>query len=152
MKKPSTDVAYYSGRAAIVTLHGEHDLALKPELVRALATASFQRNVLVDFSPCTFADSSVLSALLQAAPPLQRRGGLLQLVIPAQRPGIRRVFELMGLQRHLPIHPTLEAAIDYIDSERSATVQKTPSGMRLGVLAVLSLEASADYEPPLPRA
>jgi anti-anti-sigma factor len=149
---PSIDVASYSDLAGIVTLHGEHDLALKSELVRALEAASIQRNVLVDFSHCTFAASSVVSALLHAAPHLQRRGGLLQLVIPAHRAAIRRVFELMGLQRDLPIHSTLAEAIDYIDSERSASVRKTPSGMRLGVIAVLSLEASADREPPLPKA
>ncbi|MEY2518065.1 MAG: hypothetical protein QOJ89_5429, partial [bacterium] len=52
----------------------------------------------------------------------------------------------------IPIHGTLAAAVDAIGSERSTTVQTTPTGMRIGVIAVLSLEPSGDYEPPLPTA
>ena len=100
---------------SIVTLHGEHDLNSKPELVRALEAAS-QRNVLVDMSRCTFVDSAVVSVVLRVSRKLQERDGVLELVIPSEARPIRRVFELMGLESLVPMRETLTAGIASVES------------------------------------
>ena len=138
----SVEVEIRSRDAAIVTLRGEQDLSAKPEVANALTLASQSRNVLVDLSACTFIDSSVISALLRASNALHRQGGLLELVIPAgTHRAIRNVFELMGLQRVLPIHETTAQAIDDLDAPRPAT---TRSGMRLRALSEIIDVTQAD--------
>lgn len=129
---------------AIVTLRGEQDLQTKAEVVRALDLASITPNVLVDLAGCTFIDSSVISTLLRASNDLHRRGGLLELVIPSEtHRAIRAVFELMGLQRVLPIHETAEQAIAHLDAPRP---EATGSGMRLRALSESIDIAQADVE------
>jgi anti-sigma B factor antagonist len=138
------EVEIHSANAAIVTLRGEHDLGSKPAVTKALATASGCRNVLVDLSECTFIDSSVISALLQASNRLTKRHGLLELVIPSgAHQAVRSVFELMGLQRLLPIHETRAAAIEYLDAPPPAT---TETSMRLRALSEIIENAQGDVE------
>jgi anti-anti-sigma factor len=147
MTTPSIDVAVHSELAAIVTLHGEYDLALKPELVRALERARLQRNVVVDFTHCAFADMSVVSALLQAAAHVQSCGGQLEVVVPPQRTAVHRVFEVLGLQQRLPMHATLSAAVREVHAVRPATDPTKGPGMRLRVIAVLAVDTwAADGE------
>ena len=94
---------------AVVTLSGEHDLAGKPRLTDALATANARLNVLVDLSPCTFIDSSVIGALFSARSQLAARGGRLELVIPQEATAVRRVAELTMLSSLLTIHEAHDA-------------------------------------------
>jgi len=99
-----------SNHAAIVSLHGEHD---------------------VDLSACTFIDSSVISVLLRAANDLHTRGGRLSLVIsPGGHRAVRTVFDLMNLDRVMPAHETQAAALRALDS----TTGPLPA-TRLGVLS-----------------
>ena len=99
---------------AFVALHGEHDLSSKQCLADALATASAKRDVLVDFSDCTFMDSSVIAALFRAGQKVNERGGRLELVIPESATTIVRVADVTLLAAILPIHESREAAIDRI--------------------------------------
>lgn len=145
-KVPADDieVEFHSATAAIVTLRGEHDLSSKLEVARALATASGCRDVLVDLSECTFIDSSVISALLQASNRLHANGGLLELVIPGgAHQAILRVFELMSLERLLPIHETRAAAISCVHGARIAPRAR---GMRLRALSELIDNSLIDVE------
>lgn len=120
-----------SNHAAIVSLHGEHDLASVEELKAALATAGRRRDVIVDLSACTFIDSSVISVLLRAANDLHTRGGRLSLVIsPGGHRAVRTVFDLMNLDRVMPAHETQAAALRALDS----TTGPLPA-TRLGVLS-----------------
>lgn len=141
----SIEVEVRSSHAGIVTLRGEQDLHSKPEVRKALAAASTSGNVLVDLSECTFIDSSVISELLRTSNNLHKQGGLLELVIPSgAHQAIRNVFELMGLQRVLPIHETRAEAIDHLDAPRPAT---TGTGMRLRALSeLISLEETQEAE------
>jgi anti-anti-sigma factor len=97
-------------RTAIVKLRGEHDLSTRPRISEALADASKQATVLVDLSECTFADSSVVAALVVAHDELRERGGRLEVVIPADARAIRRLAELARLADILPIHETRSTA------------------------------------------
>lgn len=97
-------------RTAIVKLRGEHDLGSRSRITEMLAGASDQATVLVDLSECTFADSSVVAALVVARDELRRRGGRLAVVIPPEARAMRRVAELARLADILPIHETRSAA------------------------------------------
>ena len=70
---------------AIVKLRGELDLSSRARLTQVLAGASAQATVLVDLSECTFADSSVVAALVTASAELRERGGRLEVVIRRRR-------------------------------------------------------------------
>ena len=107
----SIEFEVHSANAAIVTLRGEHDLNSKPEVAKALSAASAYDNVVVDLSECSFLDSSVISTLLQTSNRLNERDGLLRLVIAGDgHAGVRRLFEVMDLERVLPIHSSREVA------------------------------------------
>ena len=105
---PSVAVTTHNAQTALVTLVGEHDLSTKPSLLVALARASEQPNVIVDLSPCTFVDSSVLSALVA----LHGIGiSRVSLVVPETQRIVRRTFELAGMAEFFPVRDSLEQAL-----------------------------------------
>jgi anti-anti-sigma factor len=110
------EVEIHSDSASILTLRGERDLASKPALTSALVAACFRPNVVIDLSECMFIDSSVISALLGAVKRRHQSDGRLELVIPPGARAIRRVLEVMSVERILPIHETCAAAIDCVGS------------------------------------
>ena len=128
----SIEVVAHSPAAAIVTLHGEHDLASRPRLARALQTAANRPDVLVDLSHCTFIDSAVIAALVLAWRKQHERDGMLELVIPPDRGKIRRVLELMSLERILPLHETRGPGIASLEAEeqRRREYRAAPAGRR----------------------
>jgi anti-anti-sigma regulatory factor len=67
--------------AAVVVLHGEHDLTTS-EGVR-VALAPLRGSVLVDLSPCTFIDSTIISILVEQSHRLVRDGSRLDLRVSA---------------------------------------------------------------------
>ena len=106
--KPSVEFVRYTERIALVILVGEHDLTTKDALLDALARASDQPCVVVDLTRCTFADSSVVSALVA----LDSTGlSFVRLVVPETQPAVRRTFELVGIAEFVPVHDSLEEAL-----------------------------------------
>jgi anti-anti-sigma factor len=97
--------------AAVVSLHGEHDLESQARVATALAAAGTSRTVFADLSACTFADSSVITALLRAARAMEDRGGTLELVVAPEARTIRRTLEIMGLVGILTVHDSLAETI-----------------------------------------
>lgn len=97
-------------RAAVVSAAGEVD-AGSVELLRKelneLADAD-RVNVILDLSGVTFLDSSGLGALVASHRRLRSLGGVLGLV--CRNDIVLRVFRLTGLDRVMPIFPTLEDA------------------------------------------
>lgn len=69
------------GRVAQVALEGEHDVSSAHELSRALLACCLEpvEVVVVDVALCTFADSTVLGALVSAYKRMTARGGALVL-------------------------------------------------------------------------
>jgi anti-anti-sigma factor len=86
--------------AAVVVLHGEHDLATS-EGVR-VALAPLLGRVLVDLSPCTFIDSTIISVLVQKAHLLARHGYRLDLRV-ARDSAVAQTVELVHLGDILPV-------------------------------------------------
>jgi anti-anti-sigma factor len=133
-----------SGAATVVTLHGEHDLNTATEIRDALGVASTYGDVIIDLAACTFVDSTIISILLQTANDLHTRGGLLKLVIPpGSAPNAQRVFEMLGVQRVLPIHQSRSAAQEHLHVPKTAS---TATGMRLRVLSEAIDEFQAGIE------
>ena len=63
--------------------------------------------VVIDLSAVEFIDSTALGVLIEARSKLGRGG----LVLAAPQLGTRRTLEVSGLDRHLPVHDTVEAAL-----------------------------------------
>jgi anti-anti-sigma factor len=88
--------------AAVVSLHGEHDMATAPEIVKAIS--SIAGNVLVDLSTCDFVDSSMVSALLTGSQDLEREGHRLELLVPGDNAVVLHTLDLIGLREVIVIH------------------------------------------------
>ncbi|MFD7663771.1 STAS domain-containing protein [Streptomyces sp. NPDC059788] len=105
-----------AGDALLVTVTGPLDIDTVPPLDEALREAgaardgtgpgdSAARPVVVDLSGVDFADSTTVNVLLQQHAAL---GARLRLAAPS--PGLRRLFELTGLDGVLPLYATVGEA------------------------------------------
>lgn len=94
--------------AAVIHVVGELDLstvdAFDAELERSFAAG----RVVVVLSECTFIDSSALQSLVRALRAVRDKGGEIALVAPSQP--ARRVLEVAGLDRLMPVFETLDGA------------------------------------------
>ncbi|MFL5908378.1 MAG: STAS domain-containing protein [Solirubrobacterales bacterium] len=96
---------------AVVIISGEHDLSTAPNLRRRLdALLEEGAPVIVDLSPATFIDSSILGAILDG----RRRAAEADLgfaVLHADgADAVNRVLEVTGLRAELPVHARREEA------------------------------------------
>jgi len=94
----------------IVAVGGEIDIATAGQLrdqLYALATGS--RPLIADLDQATFIDAAGLGALVGASRRAAQHGARLQVV--CARPQIRRLFELTGLDSHIPLTSTLTEAL-----------------------------------------
>ena len=78
---------------------------------RAIEEAAANSNVLVDLSPCTFIDSTVITILIRTAESVRAGGEQLVLVIPPAQRAIARVAEMTGLGQLVPLYDSREAAL-----------------------------------------
>jgi anti-sigma B factor antagonist len=95
--------------AVVVT--GAVDVCSAPELKEQLLALVHRdgRDVVVDFSACTFVDSAIVAALVSALHELANNGRRLLAVCPAGP--VRRVFSLTGFDRAVTLFGTrFEAA------------------------------------------
>lgn len=96
------------GYAAIVSLHGEHDLSTCSELRSTLAP--LDGNVLLDLSTCEFIDSSVIGVVAAKSRDLAGQGHRLELVVPAANRVVTRVVNVVGLRTLMTVHEQLASA------------------------------------------
>jgi anti-anti-sigma factor len=102
---PAVEVEIHAQvETAIVTLRGEHDVHTQPSVSEALARATEHARVLVDLSECTFADSWLINALVNANTTIKHRHGRFEVVIPADARAARRIAELARLDGIVPVH------------------------------------------------
>jgi anti-anti-sigma regulatory factor len=114
----TVEVEFLSPETAIVALTGEHDLDIRERVRAALATARAARNIVVDFSACTFADTFVITTVLRAWRDQQDAHGELAIAVPPEADGIRRGLELMGVDGFLQLHENRAAAIASLPPRR----------------------------------
>jgi anti-sigma B factor antagonist len=95
----------------VVNVYGEFDVATSPdlrELLTRLVRDGADRLVL-DLDGVDFLDSTGLGTILGALRRVRTNGGDLRIV--STQAGIARLFEITGLDKALPLLPTLDAAV-----------------------------------------
>src|SRR5262245_32904709 len=106
-----------SDRVFVVSLAGEVDLYVAPELKQQLLDAIERgaTHVIVDLTQTTFIDSTTLGVLIGVVRRLRANNG--QVSVVCTDPNVAKTFELTGLDRVFPIYPTREQAIAHVDDE-----------------------------------
>jgi anti-sigma B factor antagonist len=98
---------------AVLTISGEHDLSTAPNLRRRL-DGLLEEGVatVIDLSPATFIDSSILGVILDG----RRRAEEAKLGFAVARSNgsdaVDRVLEVTGLRNELPVHARREEALE----------------------------------------
>ena len=98
------------GDAVVVRHAGELDLYNADDVRTALtgALAAAPSRVVVDLSAVEFVDSTALGVLIEARSKLGPNG----LVLAEPQLETRRALQVSGLDRHLPVHDSVEAALE----------------------------------------
>jgi anti-sigma B factor antagonist len=97
---------------AVLTISGEHDLSTAPNLRRRI-DGLLDEGVatVVDLSPATFIDSSILGVILDG----RRRAAETNIGFAVSRSNgsdaVDRVLEVTGLRAELPVHAHREEAV-----------------------------------------
>jgi anti-anti-sigma factor len=108
---PRLEVLYPQADAAVVVLHGEHDLATKDELRQTLTELlDTQQLVVVDVSVTEFVDSSVLGEFVRAHNKANEDGKQFR-VQYGTKSIVKRVFEITGLLSVFEWYPTRDEAL-----------------------------------------
>ncbi len=102
---------------AVLSISGEHDLNTAPELRQRLDDLIGERTaIVVDLTPATFVDSSILGVILES----RRRAIDAGLGFAVQhsdgengdgKEAVARVLEITGLRSELPVHPDRGSAL-----------------------------------------
>jgi anti-anti-sigma factor len=128
----------------IAALAGDLDIAsapaLREQLLSLLRPAASR--LIIDLSAVGYADASGLAVLVSSGRRAGLLGGSLRLVAPS--PEVARVLSLTGINRHLDIFPTVQAAIT---GQRPLT---GPADARTGIAA--SVEQAQPAQAHLCRA
>jgi anti-sigma B factor antagonist len=98
---------------SVVAVHGEHDVYTAPSLREQLSSLLEDGNpVVVDLTPATFIDSSILGVLLGGLRRAREHESGFALVIgEASEPTVRRIFEVTGLFPVFPVFASREEAV-----------------------------------------
>jgi anti-sigma B factor antagonist len=94
---------------AIVVASGELDAYVVPDLASAFAEVHGARGVIADLEHVSFMDSSALGHVVRAARELEESGAEFRVVLPGGP--ARRIFEITGLDRALPIAESRRIAL-----------------------------------------
>jgi anti-sigma B factor antagonist len=105
-----TDVSEISGWT-VVNVYGELDVATAPELREQLIrlVSDGRTRLVLDLDGIDFLDSTGLGTVVSALKRARTHGGDLRLVCTQTR--ITRLFEITGLDKAVPLLPTLDAAV-----------------------------------------
>ncbi len=96
----------------VVRVAGEVDMSHEEELRGELrnALASESKGIVVDLTECEFIDSSGVRALLLSREAQNSDEGSEHLAVAASSEQILRILTVMGIDRVIPIRPTVEEA------------------------------------------
>jgi anti-sigma B factor antagonist len=96
---------------ALLTISGEHDLSTAPVLRRRLEDLLERRAlIVVDLSPATFVDSTILGVILDARRRAEDEGLGFAVSHTNGTDAVGRVLHITGLRTELPVHEGREAA------------------------------------------
>jgi anti-sigma B factor antagonist len=98
------------GDWVVVTVLGDLDLACAPALrheVLALLGDGF-RYIALDLTPTDFMDSIGLGVVVAILKRVRVQGGELAVICP--EPRLKRIFQVVDLDKVLPLHDTVDAA------------------------------------------
>jgi anti-anti-sigma factor len=116
---PSADIPHFeidSGPGPrdvhVVRVRGEVDMSHEEELRGELrqAVAADAKGIVVDLTECEFIDSSGVRALLLSREAPGSQEGSEGLSVAASSEQILRILTVMGIDRVIPIRPTVEEA------------------------------------------
>jgi anti-sigma B factor antagonist len=113
MRQLARIVSEAHGEGIVVArLEGEVDMSNAQSVGSRLRDLLTNRSaaLVVDLGPTTYLDSSGIALLFALLDELQRRQQELHIVVP-DGSQVRRVLEITGLDRAVPTHTTLEAAL-----------------------------------------
>ena len=98
----------------VVRLGGELDLYNADDVRTALteAIAGGAARIVVDMTDVEFVDSTALGVLIEARSKLGQDG----LLLAAPQAETRRTLQVSGLDRHLPVHDSVDGALASTDS------------------------------------
>jgi anti-sigma B factor antagonist len=101
----------------IMTVSGEVDVYTAPQLRSALEerVAAEQIKIVIDLQGVGFLDSTGLGVLVGRLKALRKIGGSLRVVCTDER--ILRLFAITGLDQVLPIHDTVDEALESVDDD-----------------------------------
>jgi anti-sigma B factor antagonist len=96
----------------VLSIDGEHDLHTAPELRRRLdELIRLGDPIVIDLTPSTFVDSSILGVLLDGRRRAFEDGVALALAHADGSVAVSRVLEVTGLRSELPVHESFEEAL-----------------------------------------
>jgi anti-sigma B factor antagonist len=116
---PSADIPQFEISSAdgpdgvrVVRVVGEVDMSHEEELKGELRSAveSDARGIVVDLTECEFIDSTGVRALLLSREAQHADDGSVKLAVAAASEQILRILTVMGIDKVIPIRPTIESA------------------------------------------
>ncbi len=96
-------------RAFFLMASGELDAYVAPELVAAFDEARAAARLVADLTAVSFMDSTALGVVVRGVRGKEARGAETHVVLP--RGTARRIFEMTGLDRALPVSPSVQEAL-----------------------------------------
>jgi anti-anti-sigma factor len=109
LREPAVRAVETRDDAVVVSLAGELDLYNADEVRRGLADAigTGKGRVVVDLAAVDFLDSTALGAFVEA----RAKGDRTEILLAGPRLETRRTLQVSGLDRHLPVHDSVAAAL-----------------------------------------
>jgi anti-sigma B factor antagonist len=102
---------------AVLTISGEHDLSTAPVLRRRFDRLLEEGTAtVVDLTPATFVDSSILGAILDARRRADEGNVGFAVVHASGTDAVDRVLEVTGLRAELPVHADREEAFSEVSA------------------------------------
>src|SRR5690242_14179046 len=97
----------------VISLRGDHDLSTKPDLVAALRRVrrAPAAAIVLDLRQCTFVDSTIIGAILEARRQVSARAPNVSVVLPDDTSYVYRALSVVGLGALVPAHASIEAAL-----------------------------------------
>jgi anti-sigma B factor antagonist len=109
LREPPVRGTERRGQAVVIRLGGELDLYNSGEIRQTLMSAidSGAERIVVDMSEVEFVDSTALGVLIEA----RSKIGHGRLLLAAPQAETRRTLQVSGLDRHLPVHDSVDEAL-----------------------------------------